>query len=86
MHALLYSVPPTMQEATANPRFCWGLLDTHRQVRVSLLWGHGSFLLELSAQRSVCALQESISQSCVSSDSSMVGLIVISSKRAYAIP
>ena len=38
------------------------------------------------AQASVCALQESVSQSCVSSDSSMVGLMVTSSKRAYAIP
>ena len=28
-----------MQEATANPRFCWGLLDTDRQVCVSLSWG-----------------------------------------------
>ena len=35
---------------------------------------------------SVCALQESMSQSCVSSGSSMVGLIITSSKRAYAIP
>ena len=36
-------------------------------------------------QDSVCALQESVSQSCVSSGSSMVGLMVTSSKRAYAI-
>ena len=35
---------------------------------------------------SVCTLQESISQSCVSSGSSMVGLMATSSKRAYAIP
>ena len=33
-----------------------------------------------------CALQESICQSCVSSGSSMVGLMVTSSKRTYAIP
>ena len=33
-----------------------------------------------------CALQESISQSCVSSGSSMLGLMVTSSKRAYATP
>ena len=32
------------------------------------------------------ALQESISQSCVSSGSSMVGLLVTSSRRAYANP
>ena len=31
-------------------------------------------------------VQESTSQSCVSSGSSVVGLMVISSKRAYAIP
>ena len=33
-----------------------------------------------------CAHQESISQSGVSSGSSVVGLVVTSSKRAYAIP
>ena len=36
--------------------------------------------------RSCCALQETISQSCVCSGSSIVGLMVTSSKRAYAIP
>ena len=40
MHTLLHSVPRTLQQATANPRICWRLLDTHRQVWVSLLWGH----------------------------------------------
>ena len=35
---------------------------------------------------SVCALQESISQSCISSGSSIVGLMLTSSKRAYSIP
>ena len=38
------------------------------------------------AQGSFCALQESVSQSCVSSGSSVVGLITTSSKKAYAIP
>ena len=37
-------------------------------------------------QGSVCALQQSTSQSFVSSCSSMVGLMVTSSKKAYAIP
>ena len=49
----------------------------------------GSLLLSPGSrctQGSVCALQESISQSCVSSGSSMVGLMATSSKRAYAIP
>ena len=35
---------------------------------------------------SVCALQQSVSQSCVRSGSSMVELMVTSSKRAYTIP
>ena len=48
----------------------------------SLLLSPGSWC----TQDSVCALQESISQSCVSSGRSIVGLIVTSSKRAYAIP
>ena len=49
----------------------------------------GSLLLSPGpwfTQSSVCALQESISQSCVSSGSSMVQLVLTSSKRAYAIP
>ena len=45
MHALLHSVPPTLQQATTDPCFCYRLLDTHRQVWVNLLWGHCSFLL-----------------------------------------
>ena len=34
------------------------LLDSHRQVWFSLLWGHCSFLLGPGAQGSVCVLQE----------------------------
>ena len=86
MHALLHSVPPNLKQATADPHLCWRLLDTPRQVWVSLLWSHCSFLLGPDAQSSVCALQESICQSCVSSGSSVMGLMVTSSKRAYAIP
>ena len=62
MNVLLHSVPPTLQQATTNPCLYWRLLDTHRQVWVSLLWGHCSLLLGPGAQGSVCALQESISQ------------------------
>ena len=43
--ALLHSVPPALQQATANPHLCQRLLDTHGQVWVSLQWGHCSFLL-----------------------------------------
>ena len=48
----------------------------------SLLLSPGSWC----AQGSVCALQESVSQSCVSSGSSVVGFMPTSSKRAYSIP
>ena len=44
-HVLPHSVPPTLQQATPDTRLCWRLLDTHRQVWVSLLWGPCSFLL-----------------------------------------
>ena len=32
MHILLHSVPPTLQQATADPCFHWRLLDTQGQV------------------------------------------------------
>ena len=48
----------------------------------SLLPSPGSWFI----QDSVCALQESVSQSCVSPGRSMVGLMVTSSKRAYVLP
>ena len=86
MRTLLHSVPLALQQATTDPRFRQRLLDTHGQVWVSLLWGHCCFLLGPGAQGSVCALQESVSQSCVSSGSSMLGLMVTSSKRAYVTP
>ena len=53
MDVLLLSLPPTLQQATADPCLCRRLLDTHRQVWVSLLWGHCSFLLGPGAQGSV---------------------------------
>ena len=86
MQALLHSVPPPLQQATANPHLWWRFLDTHRQVWVSLLWGHCSFILGTGTRGSVCAFQEFVSQSCVSSGGSTVGLMVTSSKRAYATP
>ena len=61
--------------------------DTHRQVWVSLLWGHCSFFLGPGAHKVLFVPFKSLfSQSCVSSGGSMVGLITTSSKRAYAIP
>ena len=51
MHALLPSVSPTLQQATADPCLCQRLLDTYGQVWVSLLWGYCSFLLIPAAHK-----------------------------------
>ena len=59
----------------------------NRQVLVSLLWGQCSFLLGPGAHKVLFVPSKSLfPQSCVSSGSSMVGLMVTSSKRGYAIP
>ena len=81
MHALLHSVPLNLKQATTDLCLHQRLLDSHGQVWVSLLWGHCPFLLGPG-----CALQESVSQSCVSSGGSMVELMATSSRRAYATP
>ena len=87
MHTLLHSVPPTLQQANTDPHLRKRLLDTHGQVWVSLLWGHYSFLLGSSVHKLLFVPSKSLCpQSCVSSGGSMVGLMVTSSKRAYAIP
>ena len=51
MHALLHSVPLTLQQATTDPHLHQRLLDTPRQVWVSLLWDHCSFILGPGAQK-----------------------------------
>ena len=72
-HALLHSVPPALQQATAYPCLCWRILDTHRQVWVSLLWGHCSFLLGPGAHKVLFAPSQSLfPQFCVSYGGSMV--------------
>ena len=87
MDALLHSVPPTLKQATADLCLHQRLLDTHVQVWVSLLWGHCSFLLGSGVYKVLFVPSKSLfCQSCVSSGSSMVGLMVTSSKRAYAVP
>ena len=86
MHALLHSVPPALQQATADPCLCQRLLDTHGQVWVSLLWGHCSFLLGPGAHKVLFVPSKSLfPQSCGSFGSSVVGLMMTSAKRAYAI-
>ena len=61
----------------------WTLMGKSRTVSCGVTAPFSSVLVY---RRFVCALQESVSQSCVSSGSSMVGLMTTSSKRAYAIP
>ena len=76
--ALLHSVP-----THASAGDSWTLTGK----LVSLLWGHCSFLLGPSGHKVLFAPSKSLfPQSCVSSGGSMVGLMVTSSKRAYATP
>ena len=86
MQAVLHSVLPPCSRA----------LPTHGSAResctltdvwVSLLWDHCSFLLRPGVHKVLFVPFKSLfPQSCVISGRSMVGLMVTSSKRAYAIP
>ena len=58
---LLYSVPLTPQQATVNPRLHQRLLDTQRQVWLSLLWDHCSFLLGPGTHKILLVPSESVS-------------------------
>ena len=87
MQALLHSLPPTLQQVTTELCLHWRLLDTHRQVWVSLLWGLCSFLPGPGVPKVLFVPSKILfPQSCVNSSSSMVGLTATSSKRAYATP
>ena len=75
VQVLLHSVPPTPQQATADPRLHRRPLDPHGQVWVSLLWGHCSFLLGPSVHKFLSVPSQGLfPQSWVSSGSSVVGL------------
>ena len=68
------SMPPTLQQATADTRLCQRLLDTHGHVWISFLWGHCSFLLGPGVHKVLFVPSKSLfPQSCVSSVGSMVG-------------
>ena len=68
MHTRQHLVPPTLQQATTDPCLPWRLLDTHRQVWLSLLWDHCSFLLGSGAYKILFVPSKSLfPQSCVSS-------------------
>ena len=69
----------------ASAKDPWTL--THWQVWVSLLWGHWSLLLGPGVHKVLFKPSRSLfPKSCVSSGSSIVGLMVTASKRAYVIP
>ena len=73
MQALLHSVPPTLQQATADPGLHQRLLDAQGHVWVDLLWGHCSFLLGLVVHKVLFVPSKSLfPQSCVSSGGCMV--------------
>ena len=68
MPALLYTVPLTLQQVTVNPHLHQRLLDTHRQVWLSLFGGHYSFFLGPGEHKVLFVPFESlIPQSCGSS-------------------
>ena len=78
---------PQLQQAITDPYLHRRLLYTHGQVWICLLQGHCSFLLGPGAYKLFFVPSKSLfPQSCVSSGSSIVGLMATSSKRAYAVP
>ena len=83
---VLHSLPLTLKQATTDLRLHQKLLDTPRQVWVSLLRGHCSFHLGPGMHNLLVPSKSLFPQSCVSSGGSMVGLMATSSNRAYAIP
>ena len=82
-----HSLFPTLKQATAESSPCQRLLGSDRHVCVSNLGGHCSFLLIPGAQKILFVpLKSLFPQSCLSSGGSMVGLMVPSTRKFYAIP
>ena len=80
-------MPWTVPQVTADPCFCWRLLDTPRQVWVSRSWGHCSFLLGPDVHKVLSVPFKSLfPQSCVSSGGSVLGLMVTSSRGLMPYP
>ena len=80
---------PCMHRFTQYPQLCsrppWTISGCSRASLFNLLWGHSCFLLGPGAHTLLFALFKSLfHQSCVRSGGSMVGLMLPSSKRAYA--
>ena len=51
---------PTLKRATTDPCFCQSLLDTHRLVWVTLLWGYCSLLLGFGVHKFLFVLSKSL--------------------------
>ena len=86
MQALLHSVPLALQQAMlthASAGDSWTLTAKSGSVSCGVT---APFSWVLVHTTFCLCLQESVSQSCVSSGGSMVGLMATSSKRAYATP
>ena len=65
MHTLLHFVALTLQQVITEPHLCQRLLDTHRQVWISLLWGHCPSLLGPGIHKVLFVLSKSLfPQSC----------------------
>ena len=86
MPALLHSVPPTLQQATADPCSAgdfWTLTGKSGSVSCGVT---ASFPWVLVHTVLFVPSKSLFPQSCVSCGSSVVGLMATSSKKAYAIP
>ena len=68
---------PTLRQAISDPHLCRRLLVIYRQVWVSFLWGHCSFLLGPGVHKLLFVPSKSLlPQSCVSSGRPVVELMV----------
>ena len=86
MDTLLHSVPPTLKQATPDPRLHRRLLDIYRQVWIRLLWGHCSFFLGSGAHR-FCLCPSRVCFPVLCKFWLLYGgLMATSSKWAYAVP
>ena len=86
MHTLLLSVPPTLQQATTDPRLHWRLLDTHGKSG-SVSCGVTAPFSWILAHTKFCLCPPPVCFPVLCKFWWLYGgLMVTSSKRAYAIP
>ena len=85
-HALLHSVPPTLKQATIDlclPQDSWTLTGKSESVSC----GFAAPFSQVLVHKVLFVPSKSLfPQSCVSSGSSMAGLMATSSRRSYATP